>query len=87
MTFKQFIATDKLLHGSACFVLTVLFAAIYAFNPLNIGIGASFAALFAIGKEVYDYAHHAQPSDQLGDLCWDVIGTFLAVICLYLLTL
>ena len=86
MTFKQFIATDKLLHGSACFVLTVLFTAIFAYNPLRMFIGAGAAALFAIGKEVYDYAHHAAATDQLGDLCWDFIGTALAILCLYLIT-
>ncbi len=82
MTFKQIIATDKLLHAAACFVLTTIGTAIFAAQSARLLWGIGFALLFAIGKEIYDRAKRAPLADQLFDLGYDIIGTVVACFCL-----
>ena len=41
-----------------------------------------FALLFAIGKEIYDFAKRAPLADQVFDLGFDIVGTVIACFCL-----
>lgn len=97
MTFKQFFANDKLLHGSAGFVLTTAFTALFAAQPLRILYGIAFALLIGIGKEVIDRLRFTPKGttpeevaaskraflwDQITDLGWDIIGIVIACFCI-----
>lgn len=83
MTLKEiFFATDKLLHAAACFIITVLFAAIFAAQTSRLLIGTGYALAFAFGKEVYDFAKKAPLLDQIFDFGYDIIGIVIALFCL-----
>ena len=93
MTAKQFFSTDKLLHGSAGFVLTTIFSAIFSHQPLYLLYGIGIALFVGIFKELWDRlkfhpqgktpeevkaAQRAFNWDQITDLGWDIIGIVCA---------
>ena len=84
MTFKEFITkcSDKWLHAAVCFILTTIGTAIFSAQPTRLLIGVFFALLFAIGKEIYDFAKRAPLADQVFDLGFDIVGTVIACFCL-----
>lgn len=97
MTFKQFFTADKLLHGSAGFILTTIFTAIFAAQPLRLLYGIAVALFAGVAKELWDRAKfkpagktidevtaakRAFTWDQLTDLGWDIIGIVCAAFCI-----
>lgn len=83
MDFKGVFSTDKLLHASFSFVLTVAITAIFTFQPERLVIGAIGALLFGIGKEVYDkLTYKPDWRDQLFDFGFDIIGIVCALLSL-----
>ena len=100
MTFKQFFANDKLLHGAAGFVLTTIFSAIFAAQPLRLLYGIAIALFVGVGKELWDRlkfhpqgktqeevkaAQRAFNWDQITDIGWDVIGIVAACFCIQII--
>ncbi len=83
MTFKQFIATDNLLHGAVSFVLAVVLTAIFKYTAHPVLIGAGVTFVIGLLKEVYDTAKGNPFSDNFADICWDIMGIGLAVFTLF----
>jgi len=76
------IATDKLLHGLACFFISVIvFAVLFAFGWRGWATAVAFllTAAVAAGKELYDKFHPDSHSAEWGDVIADGVGAFLAL--------
>ena len=100
MTFKQFFATDKLLHASAGFTLCTIFTTIFVHNPLRLLCGILVALGFLVGKEIYDrFKWHPKPGtdeeqlaekralrwDMITDIGWGIMGIVAACFCIQII--
>ena len=83
------IPTDKLLHLLVCYILALVawlfsgpiipdWPVVFVIH-IRLIIAFVVAALFSVGKEVYD---SKQPGNHFckKDLCWDIIGTALGAV-------
>lgn len=82
--FKAALATDKLLHASACFVLAVVFSLLLK----KVDGGYFFAALLSIGvgvaKELYDRIRGGIFDG--ADIFADIVGAFCGGLACVILT-
>jgi len=76
---EMFFAQDKLLHMSACFVITTLVAAIFHKSEWCIMFGVAVAFVTGLVKEIIDMKQQ-NISFNAGDLWADLVGIMAACI-------